>query len=258
MPKIIDRLIKTLELKSSGLEIPRIKTVSIGYIFIFIELENGFSGIAFHKISSSGHLHLKEAGKFNTKSIIELINFARKEEGIYKSIGIAAINALSQFILEKNKYNLRFDIDIISYMNFQESDKCGMVGNIEPIVNQIHNKVRKLVIIEDNVRRWKVPENVEIFQDSSHLGNINKLILSGSSILFNDFDNILNRYKNIEKIAIIGPSMGAIPEPFFENGVSVIGGIKILNPQLLHQRVMEGGGMPNFKGCYRKYLIINE
>ena len=113
------------------------------------------------------------------------------------------------------------------------------------------------LVIEDNKDRWKVPEGVKLYPNYEELKNINKLIITGSAILHDNFDEIINTYKNLEKVAIVGPSMGAIPEPFFEREIDAIGGMKILSPEKVQGIIMESGGTQQFSKYCQKYLIIN-
>jgi uncharacterized protein (DUF4213/DUF364 family) len=46
-----------------------------------------------------------------------------------------------------------------------------------------------------------------------------------------------------------------IPDPLFKRRVTLIGGIKIINPERLLQVISEGGGTPQFKETCRQYII---
>ena len=250
---IIDELILFLENESKKISVPKIKRISIGIIFVMIELENNISGISF-SMSKKKHFHLKDAGRLTSYSLIDLMKKAKLDD-IEKSIGIAAINAMSQLLLSDE--NLRTDIDILDFMELKPSDNFGMIGNMLPVVRKLYKKVSSLTVIEDNKDRSQVPEGVILYQDHKELKDINKLIITGSAILYDNFDEIINTYRNLDKVAIIGPSMGAIPEPFFKREIDAIGGMKILNPDRVQGIIMESGGTQQFSKYCQKYLIIN-
>ncbi|NHI94135.1 MAG: hypothetical protein EAX96_16715 [Candidatus Lokiarchaeota archaeon] len=254
---IIDDLIFLLEKNTKEISIPKIKRITIGMLFILIELENGISGLAFNKIEKDFHKHVKDAGNLTSRSIFDLVEKARFDEDVEKSIGIAAINAISQLILTQNNYSLKTDLDIVDFMEFKSTETCGMIGNIAPLVQRIVQKVKKLTVIEDNPKRWDVPAGVKIFKHHEDLKNINKLIITGSAILYKSFDSIIKNNSSLEKVAIVGPTMGTLPEPFFQRGIHAIGGMKILNPEKVHQIIMQAGGTPQFSKYCEKYLIIN-
>jgi len=251
---IIDELIQLLEKRASEISIPKINRVTIGLLFVLIELENGVSGLAFNSINKL-HVHSKDAGNLTSFSLLELIKKARLA-GMEKSIGIAAINTLSQLLLSKN--DMRTDIDIIDFMEFTSTDNLGMIGNMAPLVKHIKDKVNTLTVIEENQERWNVPTNLKIFANYEDLTGINKLLITGSAILSDDFDEILNEFIDLDKIAIVGPTMGAIPEPFFKRKIHAIGGMKIRVSEKVQQIILEGGGTQNFKKYCDKYLIINK
>lgn len=251
---IIDELIQLLEKKSSEITIPKIRRVTIGLLFILIELENDVSGLAFNKINRL-HIHSKDAGNLTSNSLLDLMKKARLAN-VEKSIGIAAINTLSQVLLSKN--DVRTNIDIIDFMDFSPSDNLGMIGNMAPLARQIHGKVNALTVIEENQERWQVPQNVKVFSNYKDLTNINKLLITGSAILSDDFDEIINAFQDLDKIAIVGPTMGAIPEPFFKRNIDAIGGMRINDSKKVQQVILECGGTQNFKNYCDKYLIIND
>ena len=250
---IIDELILLLENRAKEISIPKIRRISIGILFVLIELENLICGLAFTK-SKKQHLHLKDAGNLTSYSLLDLMKKA-KLDGIEKSIGIAAINTLSQlFLSEKSR---RTDLDVINFMELRPSDDFGMIGNMTPVVRKLYQKVNSLTVIENSLERQKVPEGVQIFQNYKQLKNVNKLIITGSAILHENFDEILNAYKNLEKVVIVGPTMGSLPEPFFNRGINAIGGMRILNPDKVQEIIIEGGGTQSFSKYCEKYLIIN-
>jgi uncharacterized protein (DUF4213/DUF364 family) len=46
-----------------------------------------------------------------------------------------------------------------------------------------------------------------------------------------------------------------IPDPLFKRGVTVMGGIKVINAERLLQVISEGGGVPQFKDACRQIII---
>jgi uncharacterized protein (DUF4213/DUF364 family) len=46
-----------------------------------------------------------------------------------------------------------------------------------------------------------------------------------------------------------------IPDPLFKRHVTLMGGVKITNPERLLQVISEGGGVPKFKGTCKQYVI---
>ncbi len=249
---IIDELIELLEKRASKITIPRIKRVTVGLLFVLIELENGISGLAFNPIKK--HIHSQAAGKLTSFPLLELIKKASLSD-LEKTIGIAAINTMSQLFLSRN--DMKTDIDIVKFMNLVPSDKIGMIGNMVPLVKQITGKIKSLTIIEENQDRWEIPKDIQIFSNYKDLPDINKLLITGSAILSDEFDEIINTFQDLDILAIVGPTMGSLPEPFFKRRVNAIGGMTIKDPIQVQKIIMEGGGTQNFKKYCEKYLITN-
>ena len=59
-------------------------------------------------------------------------------------------------------------------------------------------------------------------------------------------------------VVLAGPTASAWPRPFFERGVHVMGGIRVLDGRALLQVVSEGGSGYFFEGIAEKVCIVRE
>jgi uncharacterized protein (DUF4213/DUF364 family) len=71
-------------------------------------------------------------------------------------------------------------------------------------------------------------------------------------VLNDSIDDILSYCQNAEKISMIGPTAGFLPDPLFERGVDVIGGTYVSNPSLFMERIQENRKWSN---STKKYCI---
>ncbi len=67
--------------------------------------------------------------------------------------------------------------------------------------------------------------------------------------------SLLELTKNAREVAIIGATAGILPEVLFEHGVTLIGGVKIVDAVKMMQVVSEGGGTPALKSAV-KFVTI--
>ena len=129
-----------------------------------------------------------------------------------KSVGIAAVNALSQLIMDHEPDRYRFsDTDLLSLLPFGEQRlKVGMVGNIGPFVPFLIKHASCLTIVDDNPLFFPgFQENgYTISRNIADLADVDVLIITGSSAAVGDFDQVIECAKAARFIGVVGPSAG--------------------------------------------------
>ena len=91
--------------------------------------------------------------------------------------------------------------------------------------------------------------------DAGELAHCNK-VLSTSTVLLNDtLDAILERCRDAERFALIGPGAGCLPDPLFARGVTLLGGSWIVNPAGFKAALQAGNAWGGFA---RKFAIGRE
>jgi uncharacterized protein (DUF4213/DUF364 family) len=79
------------------------------------------------------------------------------------------------------------------------------------------------------------------------------VIITGTAIVNHTIDHILSFVRNGTRVAIIGPTASMIPDAFFERGVTVMAGVRILNPDLTIKILKQGGSAYHLlKECSEK------
>jgi len=83
------------------------------------------------------------------------------------------------------------------------------------------------------------------------------VIITGTAIVNHTIDTILSSITNEKRTAIIGPTASMIPDAFFKRGVTVVAGVRILNPDLMIKILKQGGSAYHLlKGCAEKIAFI--
>ncbi len=129
-----------------------------------------------------------------------------------------------------------------------------MVGLFRPMIPKIVSKVKNLVIIENDPEKISNIQGVEITTDTSVLENIDVAIITGTTLINNTIDDILKLAENSRK-AIIGPTVGMLPDTLFKAGVDIIGGMKFIDVNKVTKILIEGQGTMRFKKFAKKYII---
>lgn len=264
MPTLCEEIVEEVHKRSASLEdLPGIRMVAISLGYTFVELNNGTMGVCFTPRSDSESCaHNPRAGTLAKKHILGLTELMLSANPLEKSVGIAAVNALSQIIMDHEPENYRFsDKDFLNLLPFGgQRLKIGMMGNIGPFVPFLLKHASCLTIVDDN------PSFFPGFQESGYtisrniedIADVDVLIITGSSAVVGDFDQAIASAKSARFIGVVGPSAGWLPDPAFRRGVHAVAATKIIDISGARRAILEGGGTPHFIACGRKYTLTNQ
>ncbi len=231
----------------------KIETVIVGVRYTCVLLSNGSCGVAYTLVENEGmkeshHKYLTEK-YLHRKDIIELIEYCDSEFSIFRSIGIATLNAFSQANL---KVESEEDIGITDILP-EKASNVGMIGDIQPITRILVQKGYKVHILDKYPSSGKNPNIVNV-NNISDLKNSTHLIVSGSAFVFNNFDYVRDLLSTVpgEKV-LLGPTAQILPKIAFKHGFTYIGSSKIIDPSSTIRVIMEAGGYRAFKEFTKKY-----
>jgi uncharacterized protein (DUF4213/DUF364 family) len=199
--------------------------------FGVVVLEDGSAGLyyAWMGVSQSGMNQRYAAREFAGMKPIELAQFFHADNEADRSLGLAAINAISQFTFRKTGYKLNRSGNSMGELNAKPGDHIGMVGYFPSLVKRLRAQKVRVTVIEKKAEFVQNDGLVEVTLDIKALKLCNK-ILSTSTVLLNDsVDELLTHTKQAETLVMLGPTAGFFPDPFFERGVSSIGGSSIID-----------------------------
>jgi uncharacterized protein (DUF4213/DUF364 family) len=117
-------------------------------------------------------------------------------------------------------------------------------------------------IIEKNPQTLR-PDEMKYYRSDSEMAttlkNSDALIITGTAIVNHTIDPILSSITQGKRTAIVGPTASLIPNAFFEKGVTVMAGVRILNPDLMIKILKQGGSAYHLlKECSEKIAFIRE
>lgn len=258
---LIEDIIKRIN-EAVDLDTLSVKRISKGFRFTCIVLEPNSCGFCFSVYNAEPVKNCTYLRNVNSNDKIDikiLLGFLKNPNSDLDMIlGVSIMNAISQFILNKNatRYNFVFEKDPVDLINFTKSDRVVMVGNIGKLFSTIQNKVSDIVVIDEYLDFKDLSYSVNSEETQEKLEQADIVILTGSSIANNTLEQLLNWSVNARVVSVVGPSAGMIPDPLFERGVEIVSGMKVLNSEKVAQIIEEGGGTPHFRNYCRKYNII--
>ncbi len=217
LPKIKDIIfppspkIKNASAKKSNFGAIVLDDDSVGIVYLDFSAEIKEKGAIMEKSKFIGSNPFKMAMGFSSS------------DNFQKTIGLGAINAISQHVFKRSSFKFDFTTDSLGLLDLNSQDKVGMVGLFPPLVKQIENMNLPLVVIEKKPQLIKKTKNWEVTLEPKRLEECNKVLCTSTTVLNDSIDDILKYCSNAEKFSMIGPTAGFLPDPLFKRGINVVG-----------------------------------
>ena len=237
------------------LEDVRVRDVVIGVFFTGITLSSGHAGAAFTPIGEipeavccpTTAARMPKAGSLVGRPLSEILNYALDGNVLKSAIGVAALNGLSQAILEtrhRERYRIVKDVDGFDLLEIQPHETVSLIGAFGPYIRRLKTMGNPLFIIEKNPQTLR-PEEMKFYRPESQMAptleRSDAVIITGTAIVNHSIDGILACLKQGHRAAIIGPTASMIPDAFFQRGINVIAGVRIVDPPSMIEILKQGG-----------------
>ncbi len=236
----------------------KIKDLVIGLSLVGIEFDNGFIGLSYvHRDEL-----MPECGAFGFAqnvigmSAFETANWLVDEENsLKKSIASAVLCAGSQAqeIMNDNNPDKMFNID------FQKGDKVGMIGYIKPVAQAIKNKACEVYIFDNALSAKGITTDIfEAKRQKDLLPQCNKMVITGSSIVNNSIDGILELCSNAKEIVLVGTSTPMYAEAWKNTKVTALAGSLWKNDKKdeIFKIISLAGGIPHLHEYMLKKVMM--
>lgn len=165
--------------------------------------------------------------QYRGTSPLEMARLYTGESPWQRALGLAAVNAVSQYLLRQGARpisEIRHTIDILQLAS---GDHVGMVGYFPPLVDQIGALNIPLTVIELDDKWLRQDRNLEVTLDPSQLARCNKLLCTGTTLVNHTLDSVLAHSTAAEQFCLIGPTASCLPEPLYDRGVTGLCGCQV-------------------------------
>jgi uncharacterized protein (DUF4213/DUF364 family) len=192
------------------------------------------------------------------QNVLDLLR-SQKDYKLVASLKIAVLNAISAGIINSGKYRITENCDPIELIDFTGTQTITIVGAFQSYIRKISQTGSKLYVLELNENSFR-DEDKKYYVPASEFRKIIPLsdvvIITGQTLVNGTIDELLNFVKRDSSVIVTGPSGSIVPDVLFSNGVSMIGALKVTNPDLVFDVVGQGGlGYHLFRYCAQKICI---
>ncbi len=246
-----------------------VSDIRIGVFYTAARLSTGDVGVAFTPrgledtvCCPKSAAEAPPAGRMAGQQAWALAEYAFSPIALRRAAGVAVLNALSALAMARHGIpggRLVEGLDALDAVEIRADDRVAMVGAFVPFIKKLRSRVADLWIVDkhrealkaDELPFWKPPE-----QAAGTLAQASVVIISGSALVEGEIDGLLAASSRARKKILAGPTASPWPPTFFDRGVDVLGGIRVLDAQRILAIVSEGGSGYFFEDAAEKVSIV--
>jgi uncharacterized protein (DUF4213/DUF364 family) len=253
MSTIAAEIVALFERAGAALTVPRVRALHLPPVaadgsrdgeFCAIELEDGSFGMSFVLLGDTLSALRRADGHTALEGMpaLELATRYAGPAGAQRALGFAAVNALTRHLFDRSGFEPRAASGSLGDLDLEPGDHLGMIGLFPPLVRQVLATGADLTVLELRADLAGPRDGWHVTLDPDELAGCNK-ILSTSTVLLNDtLDEMLERCRHAERVALVGPGAGCLPDALFARGVTLLGGSWIVDPAAFKTAL--GAGRP--------------
>lgn len=222
--------------------------------FGIVVLEDGSAGLYYAWMGEAQYgMNERYADRnFAGMNPVELVQYFKSDHEADRSLGLAAINAISQCVFRQ--VNFQFDEagNSMGELDIQPGDHIGMVGYFPSLVRRLREQQVRLTVIEKKAKFIQSDEWVNVTMDVGELKSCNKILSTATTLLNDSIDELLEYTRAADVVVVVGPTAGFFPDPLFERGVSAVGGAEVIDVELAITRLSNEEGLGD---SAKKYVL---
>ena len=256
-------LLELVERVDNSLTLPGIKRVYIPEPrphvaehteFGVMELADGSAGLYYAWLGESqkGMSTRFSVGELAGLRIPEIANFLDQNDDAARSLGMAAVNAITQCLFRRAGFRPGAAGDSMGALALKPDDHLGMVGYFPSLIARLKESGIRVSVIERKTHFVSDSDCITIGDDIGELEGCNKILCTASTLLNDSIDAVLAHTGHAEATVVIGPTAGFVPDPLFRRGVSAVGGTEVLDAGAAIEDLKNDRGLA---ASTRKFLI---
>ncbi|MBL8349629.1 MAG: hypothetical protein JNL87_04900 [Burkholderiaceae bacterium] len=227
-------LIDLIETRLGPVLAPRIRAVHLPPMpwtgakdgeFGAVELDSGALGLSYVLLDDTlAALAGVDGQALVGSDALALARRWRDGAGAERTLGFAAVNALSRHLFDRDGRVPPDATDSIGGLDPQPGEQIGMVGFFPPLVKPVTEHGARLTVVELRADLAGSHPGFEVTLDPAALQTCDKVLMTSTVLLNDTLDTVLAHCRRAKAVVMIGPGAGCLPEPLFERGVTALGG----------------------------------
>lgn len=250
MRPIADALLADLADQLGGGRAPRVRALHLPPVpwtggkdgeFAALELDDGSLGLSYVLLDDSLAALAGPAGAgLAGADALAVAAGWRDGAGAARTLGFAAVNALSRHLFDRAGFAPPDAPDSIAGLDPQAGEHIGMVGFFPPLVKQVTARGARLTVLELRADLAGEREGFRVTLDPSALQSCDKLLATSTVLLNHTLDALLAQARQARRIALVGPGAGCLPGTLFGRGVTTLAGSWVTDAAGFKQALRQG------------------
>lgn len=249
---IIDDLLSNIKKRGDAVRDLKLSSACVGIFYTAVMLKNNYVGLCYTPKEDISHPAGRSRPSFRGAGALKTARLANSLNVVERAVGIATLNAISQYLMELEGYKRQFGIDASDALKLHKQDRVAVVGYVKPLVEKLKVKVRGLHVLERNpqMRGDALPDTLA----ETIVPKADVVIISGASMVNATLDRLLELSEKARLTAVVGPTASVLPEPLFQRGANIAAGVQAKGSKVL-DAVGEAKTFREFKILVKKYVI---
>jgi uncharacterized protein (DUF4213/DUF364 family) len=236
-------LIAQVEQTVQGLTLP---AVTLAYVpeprceqtgdveFGVIGLADGSAGLYYAWLGESqrGMPARFSAAQLEGSAVLSLVRGYAADSDAERSIGLAAINAITAWWWRQQRYVPPTAQDSFG-VTLQAGDRVGFIGYFAPLIERVRAQGMPVVVIERKAQLLRAEDGLEVTDQPAALRECSVVIATAAMCLNDSLDEMLGWCSQAREISLIGPTAGCFPDLLFARGISCVGGVYVTDAQAM-------------------------
>ncbi|HET9823129.1 MAG TPA: DUF364 domain-containing protein [Burkholderiaceae bacterium] len=244
-------LVALLEHAGAALALPRVRALHLpppsaagskDGEFCALELDDGSCGLSYVLLDDT--LPVLRGGRDGRDlagaDALALARGYAGGRGAQRAVGFAAVNALTRHLCDRAGFRPGDAADSIGGLDLRPGGRVGMIGLFPPLVKAIVARGAPLTVLELKAGLAGAHEGWQVTLDPRELAGCLQ-VLSTSTVLLNDtLDAVLEACRGAERMVLVGPGAGCLPDPLFARGVHALAGTWIEDADAFRAALLRG------------------
>ena len=185
-----------------------------------------------------GHEQVRDVGHLHLKSARELAEYARSDNPLEASLGVAAINSLLD-VDESNAVEINAG-EVLAERGHGKN--VALVGHF-PFIPKLRQAVGQLWVIEQRPSEGEYPAEAA----ADLIPQADVVALTASALINHTLDGLLALCKRDSLVMVLGPSTPLSPI-LFDHGATLISGTRVIDEEAALRTIGQGASFQQVEG----------
>ncbi|NOY43867.1 MAG: DUF364 domain-containing protein [Deltaproteobacteria bacterium] len=256
-------------LGTAGREL-RVERVVVGLFFTGVRLSDGSGGVCYTPVKEIPQAVCCPTSAGRTfdpvgvrgRPVWEVLDALDSREPIKTAVAVACLNALSASWWSRAPdlpYTIETGKDAQDVILMPPEASVAVVGAFVPVLRRLKQRRGTWWVVEQDPRTLKpdeLPHYVPAADARDVLARADVLVVTGVTLVNHTLEEILAAARPGAEIAVMGPTASMVPDPLFERGVRVVGGVWVRRADELLDVLAAGGSGYHFFDTLADRIVI--